>query len=413
MGRGLRFMAVHPWLVLGIALLLSAATLPSVYDFGAGRFRVRYDPSANRLFPRDDEAGDFYRFTRRIFGNDETLIVGLHADDVFRAEPLASLQRLSQRIAALPGVHHVSSLATVAVPRAGAGEDELRLEPLLARLPADDRARAALRREALANPLLVGRVVSRDGRLLALIVEFEDFSDREFFLRDYDGEIARIARAEARGVEVRISGSAHLKVASTEATAGALGARLALVFALAFAALTVGFGTARGMLLPLVTVALAQLWTFALLGALDRPLNGVTATVPLLLAILGLVYSVHVISAYYDELRAAPERAPAESMVRALRRIALPMLLGALTTAASLLAAAITPVGALRAFAWLALIGILVAFAAAVTVTPALLLAFGRPTGFARGVGPLPPDRFARFAAASTRAVLKRRRTLL
>jgi len=147
---------------------------------------------------------------------------------------------------------------------------------------------------------------------------------------------------------VKLGGSPHLKIAATEATASALRARLAIVFALAFAALTLGFGTARGMLLPLVTVALAQLWTFALLGVLDRPLNGVTATVPLLLAILGLVYSVHVISAYYDELRAAPERAPAESMVRALRRIALPMLLGALTTAVSLLAAVVTPVGALR-----------------------------------------------------------------
>src|SRR5262245_15362102 len=129
MGRGLRFMAAHPWLVLGLALLLSAAALPGVFDFATGTLRVRYDPSANRLLPRQDEAGDFYRFTRLVFGNDETLIVGLHADDAFRAEPLAVLARLSRRIAALPGVHHVSSLATVAVPR-GRG-DELRLEPLL------------------------------------------------------------------------------------------------------------------------------------------------------------------------------------------------------------------------------------------------------------------------------------------
>lgn len=405
-------MAAHPWLVLGIALLLSAATLPGVYDFAHGTLRVRYDPSANRLLPREDADGDFYRFTRRLFGNDETLIVVLHADDVFRAEPLGSLVRIGRRVAALPGVHHVTSLATAEVPRAGEGEDEdeLRLEPLLARLPASDRERAALRRAALADPLLAGRVVSRDGRALALIVEFEDFSDREFFARDYDGEIDRIAREEARGVEVRMTGAPHLKLAASGATADALRARLALVFALAFAALTVGFGTARGMLLPLLTVALAQLWTFALLGALDRPLNAVTATVPLLLAILGLVYSVHVISAYYDELRAAPERAPADSMVRALRRVALPMLLGALTTAASLLAAAATPVGALRAFAWLTLAGILVAFGASVTVTPALLLAFGRPAGFARGPAPAPPDAFARFAAATTRALLRRRR---
>jgi predicted RND superfamily exporter protein len=108
MGRGLRFMAAHPWLVLGIALLLSVATLPGVYDFARGGLRVRYDPSANRLLPRDDAAGDFYRFTRHLFGNDETLIVGLHADDAFRAEPLVSLVRIGARVAALPGVHHVS-----------------------------------------------------------------------------------------------------------------------------------------------------------------------------------------------------------------------------------------------------------------------------------------------------------------
>src|SRR4029077_20254551 len=34
-------------------------------------------------------------------------------------------------------------------------------------------------------------------------------------------------------------------------------------------------------------------------------------------------------------------------------------------------------------------------------------------TGFARGPAPLPPDRFARFAAATTRALLRRRRPLI
>ena len=225
------------------------------------------------------------------------------------------------------------------MPRAEPDEDELRSSRCSRACPTTRRAARRCARAALANPLLAGRVVSRDGRLLALVVAFEDFSDREFFRAGYDGEIARIAREEARGVEVRLSGAADSKVALDRSDRGRTARAAPLVFVLAFAALTFGFSTARGMLLPLVTVALAQLWTFALLGALDRPLNGVTATVPLLLAILGLVYSVHVISAYYDELRAAPERAPAESMVRALRRIALPMLLGALTTAVSLLAA--------------------------------------------------------------------------
>ena len=411
MVRGLRFMAAHPWGVLALALLLSALTLPSVYDFRTGQARVTFDPSSDQLLARGDEAGASYDLARRLFGSDEPLIVGLLSADAFSSESLTSLLRISQRVRALPGVHHVSSLATIPIPRAD--PDGIRIAPLLGRVPDGEAGRAALRREALSNPLLAGRVVSRDGRLAAVIVTFDELPDRELLARGLDRVIADIARSEARGVEVQVTGTPRLKRASTEVTGAALRARLPLAIVLVFAALTFAFKTARGMLLPLVTVVLAQLWTFALMGALGRPLTSATLALPLVLAVLSLVYPVHVIAAYYDEIRETPERRPADSMVRALRRVGLPMLLAALTTAVSLLAAVVTPVSALREFAVLGLAGILVAFAASVTVTPAMLLAFGRPTGFGRGQAPLPPDRFSRFAAATARFVLRRRRPLI
>jgi predicted RND superfamily exporter protein len=71
-------------------------------------------------------------------------------------------------------------------------------------------------------------------------------------------------------------------------------------------------------------------------------------------------------------------------------------------------------VRAVREFALLSLLGILVAFVAAVTVTPALLLAFGRPRRFrAIGRAPLPPDRFARFAARTARRVVRHRKGVI
>ena len=404
-------MTAHPWAVLALALALSALTLPSVYDFRADQWRTMFDPSSDRLLARHDESGEFYKLTRRLFGSDETLTVGLLADDVFRSEPLTSLLRISQRVRALPGVHHVSSLATVPIPHAEG--ETLRLAPLLVRVPDGHAERSALRREALSNPLIAGRLVSRDGRLAAIVVELEDVSDRALLAENLDLEIMEIAHAEAHGVEVQVTGTPRMNRAAAQVTAAALRARLPFALLAVFAALTFAFKTARGMLLPLITVVLAQLWTFALLGLLGRPLNGATIALPLVLVILSLVYPLHVIAAYYDEIRESPERPPADSMVRALRRVALPMGLAALTTAASLLAAVLTPVSALREFAGFALAGILVAFVASVTVTPAMLLAFGRPTGFQRGPGRVPPDRFARFAARVARIVIRNRRRLI
>ncbi|HXZ85847.1 MAG TPA: MMPL family transporter, partial [Myxococcota bacterium] len=411
MNRALRLLAAHPWAVLVLALALSALTLPSVWDFRRGQSRLRFDASSDRLISRADEAGQLYRETRRLFGNDETIIVGLLADDVFQPEPLGSLWRISQRIRELPEVHHVSSLATVAVPRADG--DGVRIAPLLAGVPADPTELSALRAAALASPLLAGRVVSRDGRLAAIVVELVNLPDRELSARDVDGRIARIARDEARGVAIELTGTQHLNSAAPGITARDLQLRLPLVLLAVFAVLTLAFKTARGMLLPLITLALVQLWAFALMGALGRPLSGATIALPLVLMVLSLVYPVHVIAAYYDELRESPQRPAADSMVRALRRVGLPLLLAALTTAVSLLAAVVTPVSALRQFAGLGLIGLLVAVAASLTVTPAMLLAFGRPSGFTRGPAAAPPDRFTRIAAATGRFVVRHpRRTI-
>ncbi len=411
MSRLLRALVYHPWWVLCVALALSAAALPGIVDFDTGDLRLRYDPSTNLLLPHDDASSVFYRRTRRLFGNDETVIVALRADDAFSFEALEAHARLSSRLAALPGVHHVSSLATVPVPR-GSG-DEIRIEPLLARQPATDAERAALRSAALENPLVLGTVASRDGRMTAIVVHFADFSDREFFTRQLDPEISRIAREEAGGLDVHISGTPWVKIAEAGETWAAIRARLPVILFLLFGVLSLAFRTVRGVLLPLVTIALAQLWTLACVGYLDQPLNAVTVMVPLLLVILGLVYSVHVISAYYDELRSNPAGETPDSMLRALRGTALPMLLAALTTAISLLAALVTPVRAMREFGWISLVGILVAYAAAMTVTPALLLAFGRPRRFAVSAAPLPPDGFARFAAATATFVVNRRRAVV
>ena len=48
MNRLLRLLAAHPWAVLALALLLSALTLPSVWDFRRGESRLRFDASSDR-----------------------------------------------------------------------------------------------------------------------------------------------------------------------------------------------------------------------------------------------------------------------------------------------------------------------------------------------------------------------------
>jgi len=56
-------------------VLLNETYSAGLYDFRAQRFRIELDPSTNRLLPEGDPDVAFYEFSRRVFGNDESLLV--------------------------------------------------------------------------------------------------------------------------------------------------------------------------------------------------------------------------------------------------------------------------------------------------------------------------------------------------
>ena len=108
----LRFITHRPWIVLALLAALTFGALAGVVDPASGEIRLRFDPSTNRLFPQDDPEREFYEFVRRLFGSDETMLVALSSDDVFTPENLERVKAMTERIEALPEVHHVISLTT-------------------------------------------------------------------------------------------------------------------------------------------------------------------------------------------------------------------------------------------------------------------------------------------------------------
>ena len=80
-------------LTLTFVVVLTILALTAIVDPGTGEIRLDIDPSANRLLSRDQPAKIFYDHTRHVFGNDETLIITLTADEIFTWKHSALLNR--------------------------------------------------------------------------------------------------------------------------------------------------------------------------------------------------------------------------------------------------------------------------------------------------------------------------------
>jgi predicted RND superfamily exporter protein len=396
MGRLLGFVTGRAGSVLVLVLLLTLAAATRIVDVRTGELRIDFDPSTNALLPQEDEGRAFYDRVRRIFGNDETILVALVDDDVFTAANLRSSARISERIAELDGVHHVTSLANALNIRSVDGE--LVIEPFVEDVPDDPAALAEIRRQALGNPIYSGNLVSGDGRIAAILVYLMDMPEREFLARGLDREIRRIAEEERGTASVWITGSAYVKAKMSRVLLDDLLRTLPLASAALVLVSFLSFRRLLGALVPLAAVGIALVWTLAFLALLGESLNVITVVLPPLILVVGFAYSVHVVAEYYDLLRHG-EPLEGGAAREALRLVALPVLLTAATTAVGFLSLATSHLVAIRDFGLYAAVGVLATFVVSLTFVPALLQVLPTPRRPDAPVGSAWFDRQARRLA--------------
>jgi len=122
-----------PGAVVAAVFLISLLALVQIVDPRTGELQLRVDPSEERLLGPNHEGLAFYQFARRVFGNDETLLIAIEADDVFSPRTVDLVSRLTTRLARVEGVQRVVSLANVlAIRNTDFGLD---IAPMMEKLP--------------------------------------------------------------------------------------------------------------------------------------------------------------------------------------------------------------------------------------------------------------------------------------
>jgi predicted RND superfamily exporter protein len=389
--------------VLLLTLALTAFATAQFVDLRTGALRIQIDASANRLLPEDDPEREYYDFVRRLFGNDETLLVAVAAEDVFTRDMLERIARMTSRIEQIRGVRSVVSLSNALNIRGTA--EGLDIGPFYDRVPEDAEGLARIRREALENPIYSGNLVAADGSATALLVYPDlDLTDSEFVDRGIDRQIQAIADEERGDAEVWLTGTPYIKAATQRQLMSDLARTLPLIFGVMALLLAISYRSVRGVVVPLLTIGVAMAWTLGVIAWLQRPLNMVTSLVPALLLTVGLSYAVHVVSEYYAVWREArPDQDKSDAVARALEGVALPVVLTGLTTAVGFASLMLSSIQAIREFGLFFVIGVVSTVIVSLTFTPALLRLLSRPRVRVsrQPVGPF--DRFAegmaRFSA--------------
>jgi len=364
-----------------------AFSLLALVDPRTAQPRITIDPSMDSMLPRDDPAGEYFTRVRRLFGSEETLLVMLSDDDVFTPENLAGIKRLTEKIEALDTVERVSSLSTALNIRSENGE--LRIDPFFDEVPGNAEGLADLRERALDDPIYAGNLVSRDGTASLINVHLLDLSEQEILASGVDAEITRLAVDEFGRERVSISGSPHIKAEMNRAMIESMTVLVPISWVgMGLWAFFV-FRSLRGVLIPLLTIQISLLATFALVARLFGSINIITVAAPPILVVFGLAYTIHILSCYYEAVRGqfGPRQDRREAVFLALRHVAVPTIFTGLTTSIGFFSLLASPLPAVRQFGVFCGAGAAVTTVVALVFAPAMLSLLPLPRRDGAGAG--------------------------
>jgi predicted RND superfamily exporter protein len=409
-GSLVRGIPARPWIVIGLILLISALALVQMVDPRTGTPRLLLDPSVDSMLPEGDAGRLYLDRVKTLFESGESILIAYATDDVFTQDHLARIKLVTERIEEQAEVRYAASLSTALNIRNESGS--LSVEPFYDEVPEDVEALSDLRTRALGDPIVSGNLISRDGRIAVIAIDLLDFPEQELLASGIDDRIRAIAEGERGDAKLFMAGGAHVKAETSRLMFEDVFEVLPFsVLAMAIIAF-LSFRTLRGVFVPTLTVLVSSIWTMGFVATFYGILNPVTVAAPPVLIVVGFAYSVHVLSAYYAELRGIPEgQWTSEGAARAaLEAVALPVCFTGITTAAGFLSLMLSPITAIKQFGAFCGVGVLTTTIVSLTLAPALLAMLALPRRLSQKHRSEGFDRFLTKLAAFD---LRRRRSIL
>src|SRR5579875_2963898 len=377
--------------VLGLAALVTLL-------LGTRAAHVRVEGGLENLLPAGDPEVAYYAEVRKVFGSDDVGVVGVRADDVLAPATLAKIAQVTDALAHIEGVEHVLSLTNAVDPAA----DVFAPPRLLPHIPPSPEEIAALRQKLATTPLYRRNLVAEDFRGAAINVFFKPLTDAEYA----DLRIAAVLAAAGGPERFYYTGAAHVKQAAVTLMRRDLARFTPWALAVIVLVLGLSFRTKRGVLLPLLAVLVALLWTLGILVLAGRAITIGTFVLPPLLLVVGSSYAIHVMARYYEQVDAGVART--ELVVRAFERVGLPLTISALITAIGFGALMVNRIPAIWELGCFAVVGVLCLLVTCLLVLPAALASLPAERRGPRAA----PRAVVRWLAALGRVVYGSRRAV-
>jgi len=242
-------------------------------------------------------------------------------------------------------------------------------------LPRSPEEIDTFRKRLERNPTFEKGLYSRDEKTgeitdFCVVVKFINLDDQDPVVR----EMTEVIDSHRDDLDIISSGVPVVNMQMNEYMHADMFRNVPLVLLIVVIVFYFNFRSIRGVLLPFVTLGLAELWILGLMGYIGYRITPVGVSIPPLIIAVGSSYAIHLLNQYYSDFNKIMKMDKKAGLYKSMSHISLTVLLAGLTTFMAFMTLATSQVSAVREWGIASAVGVMFAVFISSSLIPACLV---------------------------------------
>jgi uncharacterized protein len=193
----------------------------------------------------------------------------------------------------------------------------------------------------------------------------------------YEEALKIVNQYKDSNTEFHIAGTPVVTAVFSAVIAKDMGILMPFTIGIIFLTLLLSFRSARGVIIPLLTVILSMIWALGLMAITRTPITALSSMLPVVLLSVGSAYGIHFLNRYLEDIQSSTDR---KIVLRTtIEHVGIAILMAGLTTIAGFGSLVSSQLSMIKHFGIFSAIGVGFALLLTLTLSPAIMVYWRLP----------------------------------
>ncbi|WP_018250091.1 MMPL family transporter [Orenia marismortui] len=314
-----------------------------------------------------------------IYGSSEAMVIAINVKKgtILDKKNITMIQNLTEELEDIENVDEVTSL-TNADYIDGTAEG-MEVSPLAEAPQQTDSELLDIKRKLISWNLYKGNLYNEDFKASQIMIKLKPDIEITAKEKIYFDVKEILKGYERENIDFYLAGSPAVTVLMGNNMEGDLARLIPFVILVVLISLYLSFKNVSGVVLPTMTVVISTIWALGIMAMLGINLTMVSTVIPVLLVAVGSAYGIHIISHYYDEIKANMnedfnEEVHHKIVLYTVKKVGKAVVLAGITTIVGFGSLATSSIMPIKNFGIFTAVGVATALVVAILLIPAILI---------------------------------------